>query len=116
MISLKEIAAVALAVLVVLPSQALAACDRSDRIRARDATCLDASWHNPRGLEAVFGRSSFEVQNLCPELGKVVAKVDIVMDMDRTFHLTTGERREFETVRLVRGIHCCSDLSDLCSR
>ena len=57
----------------------------------------------------------FEVKNLCAHSGKVVAKVDIAGDMDRTLHLTDSRMRYGESSRRIRWIYCCADLSDLCS-
>ena len=58
----------------------------------------------------------YRVRNLCPGYGKVVAKVDIRGESDRTPHLTDGAERQGQSQRTIRSISCCSDLGDLCNR
>ena len=55
-------------------------------------------------------------QNMCPEYGKVVAKVDLKSAMDRTLHLNDGSQRDGSTIHRIRGISCCSDIGELCNR
>ena len=78
----------------------------------RDAECLSASWKN-RG---VLKKSPYHVRNMCPEYGKVVAKVDLKSAMDRTLHLDDGSQRDGTTIHRIRGISCCSDIGELCNR
>ena len=85
-------------------SPANAACHKDRRISRGDAECLSASWKN-RGL---FRMNRYRVQNLCPGYGKVVAKVDIRGESDRTPHLTDGEERTGQSQRTIRSISCCS--------
>ena len=115
MASLTPAIALAIMISAALPEQALARCDRGDRISHRDAECLSAYWYNPRGLSAISEDSWFEVMNRCAHSGKVVAKVDIAGDMDRTLHLTDSRMRSGESAGRIRWIYCCADLSDLCS-
>ena len=95
MASLTPAIALAIMISAALPEQALARCDRGDRISHRDAECLSAYWYNPRGLSAISEDSWFEVMNRCAHSGKVVAKVDIAGDMDRTLHLDRLEDAEW---------------------
>ena len=83
---------------------------------AAHASCLGASWRNPTEHHVLTRKSWYEVQNRCPEQGRVVGKVDVKMRMDRTLHFDNGNRRTGEVRGKIRGIFCCADLSDLCSR
>ena len=99
--------------LILLPaSTADASCGSGSRVNHRDAECLSASWNN-RG---VLKKSPYHVRNMCPEYGKVVAKVDLVSAMDRTLHLDDGSQRDGSTIHRIRGISCCSDIGELCNR
>ena len=101
------------AALMLLPaSTAEASCSTGNRVDHRDAECLSASWKN-RG---VLKKSPYHVQNMCPEYGKVVAKVDLKSAMDRTLHLDDGSQRDGSTIHRIRGISCCSDIGELCNR
>lgn len=103
-------------VMVALSGHAQANCDRGDRIPAAQASCLEARWRNPSGLNALVEQSWYSVRNLCHYDGRVVAKVDIKNDMDHTLHLSDSRTRSRDIWSRVRGIYCCDDLSDLCSR
>ena len=101
------------AALMLLPATtAEASCSTGNRVDHRDAECLSASWKN-RG---VLKKSPYHVQNMCPEYGKVVAKVDLKSAMDRTLHLDDGSQRDGTTIHRIRGISCCSDIGELCNR
>ena len=89
-----------------------ASCGSGSRVNHRDAECLSASWKN-RG---VLKKSPYHVRNMCPEYGKVVAKVDLKSAMDRTLHLDDGSQRDGTTIHRIRGISCCSDIGELCNR
>lgn len=101
----------ALVLSVLAVSQVHASCTGSDRISFRDAQCLAANWKN---TNYIFG-SSFAARNLCPDYGKVVAKIDLKNANDKTWHLRDGETRSGESHGKVRGIHCCRDLGKLCN-
>ena len=107
-------AALALAVVILaLPAvPANAACGNSERISHRDSECLEAWWEN----KGAFRKSKFHVRNMCPDYGRVVAKVDLKNVMDRTLHLDDGNWRNGSTGHRIRWISCCSDLGDLCNR
>ena len=99
--------------LVLLPADAAdASCGSGSRVNHQDAECLSASWKN-RG---VLKKSPYHVRNMCPEYGKVVAKVDLKSAKDRTLHLDDGSQRDGTTIHRIRGISCCSDTSLLCTR
>lgn len=102
----------AIAVLSAFPEPASAACERDKRISHRDAECLAAEWHNPSGM-SIFGW--YMVRNYCASQGTVVVKIDIKDAQDDTLHLTTSEMRTGTTRTRIRGIYCCTDLSDICS-
>ncbi len=106
-------AALLAAALMLLPATtADASCGSGSRVNHRDAECLSASWKN-RG---VLKKSPYHVRNMCPEYGKVVAKVDLKSAMDRTLHLDDGSQRDGSTIHRIRGISCCSDTGVLCNR
>ena len=106
-------AALAVPALVLSAAAAEAACGISDRVSHRDAECLSASWDNYSGI--TFD-NTYRVRNMCPDLGVVVAKVDVRQDMDRTRHLHDGTERTGYTEGRIRWIYCCSDLSAACNR
>ena len=106
------IALLAVALILLPASTAEASCSTGSRVDHGDAECLSASWKN-RG---VLKKSPYHVRNMCPEYGKVVAKVDLKSAMDRTLHLNDGSQRDGTTIHRIRGISCCSDTSVLCNR
>ena len=106
------VALLAVASILLPASTAEASCSTGNRVDHKDAECLSASWKN-RG---VLKKSPYHVRNMCPEYGKVVAKVDLVSAMDRTLHLDDGSQRDGTTIHRIRGISCCSDIGELCNR
>ncbi len=106
-------ASLAVPVLVLSAAAAQAACGVRDRVSHRDAECLSASWDNYSGTAL---DNTYRVRNMCPDLGRVVAKVDVRHDMDRTRHLPDGIERTGYTEGRIRWIYCCSDLSAACNR
>ena len=100
-------------VLMLLPATtAEASCSAPNRVDHRDAECLSAWWKN-RGL---LKKRPYHVRNMCPEYGKVVAKVDLTSARDRTPHLNDGLPRDGDTRHRIQGISCCSDIGALCNR
>ena len=67
------VALLAVAIILLPATTADASCSAGNRVDHRDAECLSAWWKN-RGL---LKKSPFQVRNMCPEYGKVVAKVDL---------------------------------------
>ena len=106
------VALLAVALILLPASTAEASCSTGNRVDHKDAECLSASWKN-RG---VLKKSPYHVRNMCPEYGKVVAKVDLKSAMDRTLHLDDGSQRDGTTIHRIRGISCCSDTGVLCNR
>ena len=106
------VALLAVALILLPASTAEASCSTGNRVDHRDAECLSASWKN-RG---VLKKSPYHVRNMCPEYGKVVAKVDLKSAKDRTLHLDDRSRRDGTTIHRIRGISCCSDTGELCNR
>ena len=106
-------AVLAAALALLLPADpAEASCGKGSRVDHRDAECLSANWDN-RG---VLRKSPYHVRNMCPDYGRVVAKVDLRSAMDRTLQLDDGDWRDGSTIHSIRGISCCSDSGDLCNR
>ena len=106
------VALLAAAFMLLPATTAEASCSTGNRVDHRDAECLSAWWKN-RGL---LKKSPYHVRNMCPEYGKVVAKVDLRSARDRTIHLTDGLPRDGDTRHRIRGISCCSDIGELCNR
>ena len=95
-----------------LADAAYASCDSNERTSHDNAECLHGWWDNNTWPT----KSTFGAQNLCPDWGTVVAKVDIRSATDRTWHLSNGNKRRGDTSFTVRDISCCEDLSDLCDK
>ena len=97
-----------------VPEASHAACESNQRTGHSSAQCLDAGWSNSTRS---WGRkrTNMWAQNKCASWGKVVAKVDIAAASDKTWHLTTGNRRTGSANAHTRKISCCRDLSDLCN-
>ena len=103
----------AFALIMVVAGTAYASCTGSNRIDRDDAECLSGWWDNNSWPK----KSTFGAQNLCPDWGKVVAKVDIKDAGDRTWHLADGDKRRSSTSNTVRDIYCCQDLGDkMCNK
>ena len=103
------VAVLAVALILLPATTADASCSAGNRVDYRDAECLSAWWKN-RGL---LKKSPYHVRNMCPEYGKVVAKVDLKSAMDRTLHLNDGLPRDGDTRHRIRGVSCCSDIGDV---
>ena len=106
-------AALAVPVLVLLATTVEAACGVRDRGSHRDSECLQAWWDNKNDR---YEYNTYHVRNMCPDLGRVVAKVDLREARDRTPHLDNGQWRIGYTDNRIDWIYCCSDLSTLCNR
>ena len=108
-------AAFAIALTAALTGQAYAgSCERGQRIDHNDAGCLRAEWDNNTNL---WSEGKVEAQSKCSDYGTVVVKVDRKAATDYTWHLTNNRTRHKSTGAIdVRGVYCCSDLSDLCDK
>ena len=98
-------------------STAHAACGSSQRISDGASACLEAeTWSTGSWFER---RYHYEARNLCHDLGKMVAKVDIEVISDRTLTFNYGETGwKSGSVGVgtpVRNVTCCSDLSTVCN-
>ena len=92
---------------------AQAACEWSDRISEHSLDCLSGEWHNQLWPK----RDTAWVRNECSEFGSMVAKIERQHATDWTVHLTGGDRVEKSgTAGDVRGIYCCTDLSEMCAK
>ena len=113
--SFKRLLAPALAfvVLVLQAAAAEAACGKKHRVSHRDSECLSAWWENHNSM---YQHNVYHVRNMCSSQGRVVAKVDLAEEMDRTMYLDNGATRTGQTKFRIRWIYCCSDLSTLCNR
>lgn len=106
-------AALAVPVLVLLATTVEAACGVRDRVSHRDSECLQAWWDNKNNK---YEYNTYHVRNMCSELGRVVAKVDLREARDRTPYLDNSQWRIGYTDNRIDWIYCCSDLSTLCNR
>ena len=104
--------AFALAALALYAAPGDAACEKKYRVSHSEAECLTASWTHS-GAPPI---RMFRVRNRCPDIGKVVAKIDLAGARDRTWHLHDGDTRHGSTTHRIRDISCCSDLSATCNR
>ena len=98
----------ALALAALLAGQAHAACEDGQRISYQSAECLRAK------ISTVASGQTVEIQNLCPDHGEVVAKIDKEILADTIVYLTTGNTAE-QSATQVNGVYCCKDLGDLCN-
>ena len=99
----------ALALAALLAGQAHAVCGGSQKMSHQSAECLRAE------ISTAGNGKTVEVQNLCPDYGQVVAKIDREIEADLILYLTTGNTAE-QSVSQVNGVYCCKDLSDLCNK
>ena len=111
--SFRPLLALAIAALVLQAPAVEAACGKKHRVSHRDSECLSAWWENHNSM---YRHNVYHVRNMCPELGRVVAKVDLKEEMDRTMYLDNGATRSGKTKFRIRWIYCCADLSRLCNR
>ena len=93
-----------------------ASCESNKRVSLSSAGCLSGEYENKTRNWGLTKSSSFSAQNTCFDWGKVVAKIDIKVESDKTWHLTDGLERTGTANNHVRSITCCSDLSKLCSK
>lgn len=102
--------------LVLVAGTAWANCGPSQRIDVEEADCLDGEWTNRMWPN----HDTAWVENKCADLGTVVAKVDRANANDWTKTLDSDARESMSgagtLTTYVRGISCCSDLSELCNR
>lgn len=111
-----------LAALIVLSTMTIgaaqAACETQHRIFHDRSECLKAKWRNYNPLFGGFwaiGKNWVSAQNTCPDLGTVVAKIDLKAEADRTWHLSGPDKRTTKPNAIISGVYCCSDLG-ICSR
>ena len=102
-------AVLALALAVVLTDQAHAACGGGQRMSHQSAECLRAE------ISTVENGKTVEVQNLCPDHGEVVAKIDKEIQADLILYLNSGNTAA-QSATEVNGVYCCKDLGDLCNK
>ena len=102
------------AVSAIMAGSALAACEWKHRIPHGDSECLTAKWKNHN---AVLGhpKNWVTAQSSCSDLGRVVAKIDLVHSDDRTWHLHGDNVRRGEYTASIRHVYCCKDLG-VCRR
>ncbi len=102
----------AFALIVAVAGAAYAAsCSGSNRVFHSNAECLHGWWDNNEWPKD----STFGVQGSCSDWGTVVAKIELVGAMDRTWHLNNDNKRRGSSSSRVNGIHCCKDVGDLCN-
>ena len=92
-----------------------AACEWRHRISHRESECLSAEWKNSKPLMTLPSRNWVTAQSSCSDLGRVVVKIDLKGEMDRTWHLHDNHKRRGEYSAKIRGVYCCRDLG-VCHR
>ena len=98
-------------------TNARASCESNDRISDANSGCLETKqWHKETGFWTIT--YYYKARNLCHDLGKLVAKVDIASANDRTltFNYDDKDWQEGSSNNNVRSVSCCSDTSELCNR
>ena len=98
----------ALALAALLAGQAHAGCAIGHRISHQSADCLRVQ------INTAGSGQTVEVQNLCPDLGDVVARIDKELEMNVVVYLTTGSTAT-QSATQVNGVYCCTGLGDLCN-
>ncbi|MCY3754358.1 MAG: hypothetical protein OXG99_09760 [Alphaproteobacteria bacterium] len=102
------------AAIMVVAGAAYASCSSSNRLTFHHSECLHGWWdNNDWPKKSTFGAQMMEH---CVGWGKVVAKVDLASCTDKTWHLTNTNKRKGSEACRVRGIYCCTDISDLCNK
>ena len=95
---------------------AFADCDGANRIEHDQAECLHGKVKKPPPITIIWGGpiaflyNVVEVGNNCPELGTVVAEVDIKGGPDLRYSLVSGSTESYTTRSKINGIYCCADL------
>ena len=115
---IKKFISVAILTLFLVPT-AHAACESSKRLHGGFAQCLEAqTWQTSCGW--LCKEHHFKARNRCHDLGKLVAKVDIRNENDVTWTFPIYDTSWKQGVNsgvdpYVRGVYCCTDLSELCN-
>ena len=107
--------AAVLAISTMIMGTAHAACEWKHRIPHGESECLSAEWENPNRPLTISARNWVTAQSTCSDLGRVVVKIDLVHEMDRTWHLHNNQERRGEYSAKIRGVYCCRDLG-VCRR
>jgi len=104
----------AFAAIMVVAGAAYASCSSSNRLTFHHSECLHGWWdNNDWPKKSTFGA---RMEEHCDGWGKVVAKVDLASCSDKTWHFTSANTRRGSEACRVRGIYCCTDISDLCNK
>ena len=98
----------ALALAALLAGQAHAGCSGSQKINHQSADCLRVQ------ISTAASGQTVEVQNLCPDLGWVVARIDRKIQVNLAVYLTNGSTVERSATQ-INGVYCCTLLGDLCN-
>ena len=94
-----------------------ASCTGDNRISLGSASCLDGGWDNSCTAK-IFGKcigwsSSYWAQataTCTAGSDKVVVKIDLKSQGDRTWHLTGFTRSNGQSNTKTNGVYCCDDL------
>ena len=94
--------------------QVHASCKSSKRVHASDSSCLWGNHKNKKLPWYHFGAVDVtaQAQNRCADQGKIVVKVDRKHKEDWTWTLNSSDKREKTGDGFIRGVYCCTDLSD----
>ena len=98
----------ALALAALLAGQAHAACAIGQRISHQSADCLRVK------IKTAGNGQTVKVQNLCPDLGYVVARIDRAPQVNLVVYLFNGSTVK-QSATHVYGVYCCKFMGDLCN-
>ena len=112
---------VVLALAVTVAGQAHAVCGPSQITNHEDADCLRADW-DTSSSPSILNPIPVTTQNLCSDIGKVVAKIDMDLfssgsiESFRLEALHDGTPNVSYARSKIKGVYCCEDISQICSK
>ena len=111
---------VVLALAATVAGQAHASCGPSQRTSHEDADCLRADW-NTSSSPSLLNPVPVTTQNLCSDIGTVVARIYTYFagEFGEAYNPVTlhhGTPNVSYERNKIKGVYCCEDLSQICSK
>ena len=108
------------ALAVTVAGQAHAVCGPSQRMTHEEADCLRADW-NTSSSPSILNPIPVTTQNLCSDIGIVVARINISSGgyLGEDYHLEAlhdGTPNVNYARSKIKGVYCCEDISQICSK